>query len=230
VRSACIEVSSSRARARHERVAQGAAPPRRLGSRPIPEALALHRKPLLDLLARYRTRHPEEAACADRVRTLVESRPDCFERGCRPGHVTGSALVLSADHRRCLLVHHRKLGRWLQPGGHADGEPDVAAVALREAHEETGLERLEFWRDAGEIVPLDLDVHRIPARAEETEHEHHDVRFLLIAAPGEAALASPESLAVRWFGLDELAALGGDESLLRLGRKARRLLATAAQA
>ncbi|HTY18483.1 MAG TPA: NUDIX hydrolase [Myxococcota bacterium] len=182
----------------------------------------MHRKPLLELLDGYGARHPEDAATVARVRALVEAHPECFERRCAPGHVTGSAFVISPDGRRSLLVHHRKLGAWLQPGGHADGDPDVAAVALREAHEETGLERLAFAGAPGARLPLDLDVHRIPARAGEPEHEHHDVRFLLIADPGEVPRASAESNAVRWFDLESLPGLGVDASVLRMAEKVRR--------
>lgn len=183
----------------------------------------MHRKPLLDLLARYRSRHPDEAACVERVRALVEARPDCFERTCAPGHVTASAWVLSPERSRFLLVQHRKLGRWLQPGGHADGETDVAAVALREAQEESGLEHLAFWPERAEPFPIDLDVHAIPAHGSEPAHEHHDVRFVLVAEGGERVRASAESLAVRWFEMDALETSGLDESLLRMGRKVRAL-------
>jgi 8-oxo-dGTP pyrophosphatase MutT (NUDIX family) len=195
----------------------------------------VHRRPLLDLLARYAASHPEEGACVARVRSLVESRPDCFERSCLPGHLTGSAWVLSADHRRFLLTHHRKLGRWLQLGGHADGEADVAAVALREASEESGLATLGFLGPCGANapVPIDLDVHEIPARPGEPAHEHHDVRFALVAQGG-AARASGESHEVRWFEMEALdrvlTGLGADASLVRLGRKARDLLARGAVA
>jgi 8-oxo-dGTP pyrophosphatase MutT (NUDIX family) len=192
-----------------------------------------HRRPLLDLLAGYAVRHPEEGACVARVRALVESRPDCFERGCRPGHVTGSAWVLSADRRRFLLTHHRKLGRWLQLGGHADGETDAAAVALREAAEESRLAPLAFLGPmaSGAPLPIDLDVHEIPERPGEPAHEHHDVRFALVARGGEAR-AGAESHELRWFEMADLdavlAELGADASLVRLGRKARDLLASAA--
>jgi 8-oxo-dGTP pyrophosphatase MutT (NUDIX family) len=191
----------------------------------------MHRRPLLDLLARYGVRHPDESGCVARVRSLVESHPDCFERSCLPGHVTGSAWVLSPDRRRFLLTHHRKLDRWLQLGGHADGESDVAAVALREAREESGLASIAFLREAGfpgPPQPIDLDVHAIPARPGEPAHEHHDLRFALAALGGEAS-ASGESHALRWFSMEsldaELGAIGADESLLRLGRKVRALLA-----
>jgi len=130
--------------------------------------------------------------------------------------------VASADLRRVLLVHHRKLDRWLQPGGHADGESDVARVALREAREETGLAALAF--PGPDPVPFDLDVHEIPARPGEPAHEHHDVRFLLVAGPDdEDARASEESHAVRWFPLSALETMDVDESVLRMARKLRAL-------
>lgn len=188
----------------------------------------MHRKPLLDLLARYHADHPDETACVARVRALVEAHPDCFLRTCVPGHVTASAWVLSPDGRRFLLTHHRKLGRWLQLGGHADGDPDVAAVALREAREESGLAELRFGFAADAPVPIDLDVHAIPARGDEPRHDHHDVRFVLVAAPGQSAVASDESHALGWFEMDALEDVADDDSVLRLGRKVRRLLAAGA--
>jgi 8-oxo-dGTP pyrophosphatase MutT (NUDIX family) len=183
----------------------------------------VHRDSLLDLLARYRAAYPGEAACVDRVTTLVAGSPHCFDRRHRPGHVTGSAWVLSADGRRFLLAHHRKLGRWLQLGGHADGDPDVAAVALREAHEESGLVDLRFAWGPDAPFPVDVDVHSIPARGAESAHEHHDLRFVLVAAPGQALSPSDESHAVEWFDTDALESVADDASVLRLGRKVRAL-------
>jgi 8-oxo-dGTP pyrophosphatase MutT (NUDIX family) len=188
----------------------------------------VHRKPLLDLLARYRSAHPYEAACADRIRALVESQRDCFERSCLPGHVTASAWLLSHDGKRFLLTHHRKLNRWLQLGGHADGDGDVAAVALREAREESGLRDLRFAYAADAPVPIDLDVHPIPARGDEPGHDHHDVRFVLVAAPGQTIFASDESTALEWFEMDALEEIADDDSVLRLGLKVRQLLAASA--
>jgi 8-oxo-dGTP pyrophosphatase MutT (NUDIX family) len=198
----------------------------------------VHRRPLLDLLARYAALHADEGACVARVRSLVESRAECFERSCLPGHVTASAWVLSADRRRFLLTHHRKLGRWLQLGGHADGETDVAAVAAREAREESDLAPLAFLeaRSPGAAFPIDIDVHAIPARGGpdgEPEHEHHDVRFALVALGGEAR-PNRESKQLGWFEMESLervlAELDADASLLRLGRKVSALLAAGADA
>jgi 8-oxo-dGTP pyrophosphatase MutT (NUDIX family) len=188
----------------------------------------LHRKPLLDLLARYRAAHPDETTCVDRIRALVETQRDCFERSCFPGHVTASAWLLSPDGKRFLLTHHRKLDRWLQLGGHADGDSDVAAAALREAREESGLAELRFAYAADAPVPVDLDVHVIAAHGSDPAHHHHDVRFVLVAAPGQTIFASDESTSLEWFEMDALEDVADDDSVLRLGRKVRQLLEASA--
>lgn len=154
------------------------------------------------------------AAFADFARAHV----DGFERSCRPGHFTGSAWLVSADGRRVLLTHHRKLGRWLQLGGHADGDPDLAAVALREAEEESGLTGLTV-----EAPVFDLDRHWIPARGDEPGHWHYDVRYVVRAGASEDFAVGPESLALAW---REIAALAADgEADASLGRMAKRWLA-----
>lgn len=186
----------------------------------------MHRRPLLDLLDRYADRYPGEHLVADRIRHLVQSHPDCFQRTCRPGHITASAWVTTPAGDRFLLVHHRKLGRWLQPGGHADGQTEVAQVALREAREESGLADLRLAADGLDGLPLDLDVHIIPARYDaagvllEDAHEHHDVRFLIVGDGDATPTPSDESHAARWFTADELRQATSEESVLRLWRKA----------
>jgi 8-oxo-dGTP pyrophosphatase MutT (NUDIX family) len=193
----------------------------------------MHRQPLLAMLNRYVARYPDEREMGERIRALVASHPDCLERTCRPGHVTASAWVTTPQRDRFLLVHHRKLNRWLQPGGHMDGHADVAAAALREVAEETGLSDVRLTDDsapagAGAFTPLDLDVHIIPARYDaagalvEDAHEHHDVRILAIAHGDLTPQVSEESHAVRWFTTDELHAAPDEESVLRLWRKSRR--------
>ena len=180
----------------------------------------MHRRHLLGLLDGYRTRYPEEEMRVDRVRRFVETHADCFERTCRDGHVTGSAWILSADECHVLLVHHRKLVRWLQPGGHADGEPDPIRVALREAGEECGLAELAVLSDE----PLDVDVHPIPASGHEPAHLHYDIRYLLVAAPGQELRPSEESTALQWFERRRLTTVLMEKSLLRMERKTRAVL------
>lgn len=174
------------------------------------------RTDLIELLRRYAVDHPEEGATTGRVLALVEGEPRCFERDCfRPGHVTASAWIVSRESRAVLLTHHRKLDRWLQLGGHADGDPDVLRVALREAREESGLEDV---RPVGEVI-FDVDIHVIPARGDEAAHEHHDVRFLLEADRRAPLRITPESKALAWVPLDRVAELTEEESMLRMVRK-----------
>jgi 8-oxo-dGTP pyrophosphatase MutT (NUDIX family) len=186
----------------------------------------MHRQPLLELLNRYATRFPKEDAVTNRIRALVMSRPDCFERTCRPGHITGSAWILSHDRQRTLLVHHAKLDRWLQPGGHADGQIDIPEVALREVQEETGLKQVTFALHQRQLVPLDLDVHLIPPRyhadgsLKEDAHEHHDVRFLVVADADQEIVLSEESHDLGWFTAAEVHQRTDEESVLRMLRKA----------
>ena len=190
----------------------------------------MHRRALIDVLSCYRQTHPAECDVVDRIRALVETHANCFERTCRPGHITAAAWIISADRRRCLLTHHRKLGRWLQLGGHADGEWAVERVALREAQEESGMRRFDFVPIDGAILPFDVDIHPIPARFDATgrqiedAHEHHDMRFLLIAQPGQEICVSDESHDVAWFTPEEVQQRTSDESVLRLLRKALELV------
>ncbi|NZA26017.1 NUDIX hydrolase [Luteimonas sp. SJ-92] len=171
--------------------------------------------PLAASFADYAARWPGEAACAELFIALVGDPQDPFVRARLDGHFTASSLVLSGDGRRTLLTHHRKLGLWLQPGGHADGDRDLARVALREAEEETGLRGLRL---EGGI--LDLDRHRIPEHRGVPEHWHYDVRYVVRAGADERFLVSDESHALAWRALDEVAddpAL--DPTLRRMARK-----------
>ncbi len=184
----------------------------------------MHRDPLLRQLEAYLDRYPGERVCVDRVRELVQSRPDCFERTCLPGHITGSAWILSADQRCVLLTHHRKLERWLQLGGHADGQTDVLQVALREAQEESGLSRFTVFPATQPAAPFDIDVHLIPARGDEPAHWHHDVRFLLVAEAGQELRISDESHDLCWIERSRLLDFTSEESILRMERKAHTIL------
>lgn len=182
----------------------------------------MHRGPLLALLEAHLASHPEDHLRIDHVRQFVRTHPDCFERTCAEGHITGSAWIVCATTGHVLLVHHRKLDRWLQPGGHADGDPDPLAVARREAEEESGL--THFLPVPGGDLPLDVDVHRIPARGAEPAHLHHDIRFLFLAAPDQTLRLSDESTALRWVAPGDLPGFGVDESVLRMATRAREIL------
>ena len=143
------------------------------------------------------------------------SSNDVFERSHTVGHFTGSAWLVSADESRVLLTHHRKLDRWLQLGGHADGDADLASVALREAGEESGLGGLRVERDI-----FDLDRHRIPARGNEPEHWHYDVRFVVRTNDSEEFVVSDESHDLAWREIASLAEDGtADPSLRRMAGK-----------
>ena len=170
---------------------------------------------LVELLERYVDQHPDERATARRILALVEAEPRCFLRDCFPGHITASAWIVSRESRAVLLTHHRKLDRWLQLGGHVDGEADLAMAAWREAREESGLTRLRL------VTPeiFDVDRHRIPARGAEPEHWHYDVRFLIEADPTEALALSHESKELAWVRLEEVGRLNAEESLARMVRK-----------
>lgn len=115
---------------------------------------------------------------------------------------------------RVLLVHHRKLGRWLQPGGHADGDSDVVRVARREAFEETGLQP-----ELVENMPWDIDIHRIPARPDFPEHEHYDVRYLFVVRGTAALRISEESTDAGWYDIDKLKTITDSPSILRMAEK-----------
>ena len=170
---------------------------------------------LLDLLDRHRAECPEAAEAVDLFRDFGLSHPDAYERSCVPGHYTGSAWLVSADGERVLLLHHRKLDRWLQPGGHADGDTDLARVALKEAEEETGLTGLEL-----EPGIFDLDRHLIPARKQDPEHFHYDVRFVVRALGSEQFTVSDESHALEWRPVRDVAEdASADPSVRRMARK-----------
>lgn len=156
-----------------------------------------------------------------RFRTFVQETPGCLLR-CQPeGHVTASALVVSEDLGRVLLTLHRRLGKWVQLGGHADGEP-LPRAALREAREESGLPDLRFLPyektlglDLASPLPFDLDIHKIPDRPGEPGHLHYDVRFLLITGTPERFRPCAESRRLAWLTLEQARRYTGEDSMQR---------------
>lgn len=170
--------------------------------------LALARKILTD----YRPATPEQERARARMLAFIDEHPvDAHKRSCVPGHLTASALIIDARGERALLTHHRKLEKWLQLGGHCDGDANLPNVALREAIEESGIDDLEI-----EPTPVDLDVHWIPPHKNDPGHWHLDTRFLIHAPQDARALVSDESLELRWWSPAELDALETDDSVRRL--------------
>jgi len=157
----------------------------------------------------------DQARARARMLAFVDEHPDALLRTCVPGHLTASALVIDPANERGLLTLHRKLGRWLQLGGHCDGDANLAGVALREAIEESGIVDLRV-----DPRPIDLDVHAIPARPGEPEHLHLDTRFLVFALEAAEVRVGDESLDLAWFRPDELERVESDDSVRRLFRLA----------
>lgn len=181
----------------------------------------MHRTALLNLLAAHEPYDDHEATMLRQTIAFVREHERCFERDLSVGHITGSAWLLDRSHGRVLLTFHRKLNMWLQLGGHAEGDPDVLAVAVREAHEESGLT---------DITPIhagifDVDIHPIPAHAKEPPHLHYDVRFLLEARGSDRFVVSDESHDLAWVSPEELLRFDVDDSVRRMHRKWREWLA-----
>ncbi len=168
----------------------------------------------VDLLNDYFHRYSQESELRIRYEELL-SVPKAFYRTGRPGHFTASALILDKDMSQVLLVEHRKLGIWLQPGGHADGDENLEKAAGKEIEEETGLTN---WSCDGQI--LDLDIHPIPARKNEGPHDHYDVRFLFFADPSESITISHESTDMKWILMKNVRRYTEEISTLRMLEKA----------
>ena len=175
----------------------------------------MHRTALLDNLRDYQPYDQHERDMYQTLARFVETESGCFDRDLQIGHVTGSAWIIDHSRTRALLTHHSKLDRWLQLGGHADGDPDILRVALREAREESGLEGI---RPLSEAI-FDVDVHPIPARGNEPRHLHYDVRFLLEADADAPLIISSESKDLAWVSLAEIDQISVERSIARMVAK-----------
>ncbi len=178
----------------------------------------MHRREILEKLARHIPYDAHERESLRRIIEFVSTTLPCFDRSHLAGHVTGSAWVLNHDGTKVLLTHHRKLNKWLQLGGHCDGDANVLRVAIREAQEESGVTDIEPLTDA----VFDVDVHPIPQHGETPAHDHYDIRFLLRVTSESAAAniqISDESHDLAWFARDEIERLDTDESVRRMTKK-----------
>lgn len=176
---------------------------------------------LLESLMRHVAADGLEASHLAQIVEFTSRHDQPFDRSIRDAHLTGSAVVVSADGQSVLFVYHRRLDCWLQPGGHGDaGETTGEEVALREAREETGIPGLALHPAAPR--PLDVDIHRIPARGDEPAHDHLDLRYLIVAPSGvEPDPCSVETRGARWFGWNDLDEVRPDLPMRRMLAKAR---------
>lgn len=162
-----------------------------------------------------------QAALRQQYLDHLTAHPDGMWKACGAGHVTASALVVDLERERVLLTLHKKLGMWLQMGGHCEPEDaTLAAAALREATEESGIEGLTLLGVGSDAAtPISLDRHAIPAPC----HWHLDVQYAALAPAGALAAISDESLDLRWFGYDEVSDVA-DGSVVRLVERTRAAL------
>jgi len=184
-----------------------------------------HQEALISALTAYRGADEREEA--DRIRILehVRSTALWWHRDTLPGHVTASGFVTDPSLQFLLLHHHRKLDRWLQLGGHDEGERSPMTAVLREVREESGLSSFEFYRGS-EI--FDLDIHAIPASSKMAAHDHLDVRFLLVADPKAPLVrAQAESKKLEWVPLAEAGARMNEHGAWRVIEKIRACAASA---
>lgn len=177
----------------------------------------MKRNQLLTLLNQHIPFDKDEHQMWQDTLQFVTQNPDCFERWLAIGHVTGSAWVVDSSSQVALLMHHQKLDRWFQPGGHADGESDILKVALKEAQEETGLNDIR----AVSSQIFDVDVHLIPANSKEAAHFHYDIRFLFEANSQIPLQQNNESKALAWVPYTKVHEYNSSPSIMRMVEKMR---------
>lgn len=170
---------------------------------------------LLALLATYQPQSADQSSVHAKITTFVQDHPNSLARNNYYGHVTASAWVIDPTGEKALLTLHRKIGLWLQLGGHTDGDSDLLAVALREVKEESGLTNLKS------VIPgvFDLDIHRIPEIGSEPSHYHFDFRFFLQLQAYQPLIISEESIDLAWYTPEEILQLNTDTSVQRLCQK-----------
>ena len=148
---------------------------------------------------------------------FVRRNDNFYLRSNLAGHLTGSAWILNPARTQVLLLHHKKLDAWLQPGGHADDtDADLCYTAWREAREECGLEHLQA------IQPgiFDLDIHPIPEKGQEPQHLHYDVRFAFVAEAASLEIFNTEeTLGLRWLPVQKLLQTESRRSIVRMLEK-----------
>jgi 8-oxo-dGTP pyrophosphatase MutT (NUDIX family) len=173
-----------------------------------------HRRALVELIGKYRLKHGEESSTIATFEKFICTEPACFHRSTAHGHITAAAWLVDPSGERVLLTHHAKLNKWLQLGGHADGNGAVHEVAHAEAREESGIQEVVLL----DSNIFDLDIHVIPVRSTDPEHLHYDVRFIAMAAHTNHVVSS-ESNALAWVPIREIGRYTREQSMVRMARK-----------
>lgn len=172
------------------------------------------------LIENYIYTYPRERAPYDML-NFYKTERSVFSKSNKKGHFTGSGWIVSPDKRKILMTHHKIINKWLQLGGHADGEGDLLKVALRESIEESGFREFKVLNE----TIFDLDIHKIPKTDSEISHFHYDVRFLLEADPSkESIVVSDESYDVAWIPIEGVLELNPETSIRRMIEKTKTLL------
>lgn len=170
---------------------------------------------IIQKLQEYTPSNEHEKQCKKHMLTFITEHDNCFERSLQKGHITASVWLVNHDATRALLMHHTKLGRWLQLGGHCDGETDVMAVALKEAQQESGISSIAPVSN----VIFDIDIHRIPACKREPEHYHYDIRFLMCVTKDVSAVGNSESKELCWVTKERASLPTDNPSVVRMFEK-----------
>ena len=173
---------------------------------------------LRQLIENYCAGYPTEKT-AQSILSFLQADKNPFSRKNFHGHFTGSAWIVNPDKSKILMTHHKKIGKWVQLGGHADDEEDLLKVSLREAKEESGLNNFVIL--SKEI--FDMDIHEVPSIGSEPKHLHYDIRFLLEANPEESIIVSDESYDVAWIELDKIQQINSEDSIIRMVKKTKTL-------
>lgn len=173
----------------------------------------MKRKHLLSLLHQYNPIDKQEHRHKQHITEFVQQNSDCFERTLTTGHITASCWLLNYKQTHALLLHHKKFNAWIQLGGHCDGNPDVLDVALKEAHEESGIEAINPITE----TIFDVTIHQVPAFGTEPAHYHYDICFLLqVTDPHAQPRNNHESHGLAWFLPEEIAGINQEKSIARM--------------
>lgn len=174
----------------------------------------MDRDRFIELFKDYNSTYEEEIVYKKRIADFLGSEA-IWGRQNSEGHLTGSAWIVNHDRKKVLLVYHKRLGRWLQPGGHMEGDEDILSTATREAKEETGLTSIKCV--SSNI--FDIDVHTIPIFRNEKQHIHYDIRFLFEADDMEKIKVSSESRDARWVDIKDIKKYSDSPSITRMAEK-----------